>query len=140
MSGGSRETTGLGWLQKTPLVSLLFAVAIAAVPFLLGEPPAGSGARFDDAREEARDYFVRNPALDVDSFGALVLDPVWLSEARAAGGDGASKTDLRLPPRLRLLVQRKAVGPRFLPCRQQRSASGDRVARWGRRAWLGYLY
>ena len=72
MSGGSRETTGLGWLQKTPLVSLLFAVAIAAVPFLLGEPPTASGARFDGAREVVRDYFVRNPALDVDSVEALV--------------------------------------------------------------------
>lgn len=100
MSGGSRETTGLGWLQKTPLVSLLFAAAIAAAPFLLGEPPAGSRARFDDAREVARDYFVRNPALAVDSVGALVLDPVWLSEARAAGGDGASETDVRPPTRL----------------------------------------
>lgn len=90
----------MGWLQKTPLVSLLFAVAIAAVPFLLGEPPTVSGARFDGAREVARDYFVRNPALDVDSVGALVLDPGWLSAARSAGKDGASETDVPLPPRL----------------------------------------
>jgi len=105
VSGDPRETTGLGWLQKTPLVSLLFAVAIAAVPFLLGEPSTGSGARFDDARQAARDYFVRNPALDVDSVGALLLDAAWLSEARAAGEDAASESDVRLPPRLQARSQ-----------------------------------
>ncbi len=100
VSGLSRETTGLGWLQKTPLVSLLFAVAIAAVPFLLGDPSPGAGARFDDAREAARDYFVRNPSLDVDAVGELVLDGVWLAEARTAAAESGEASDVRLPPRL----------------------------------------
>lgn len=100
MSGDPRETTGLGWLRKTPLVSLLFAVAIAAVPFLLGDPSPGAGARFDAAREAARDYFVRNPALDVDAVGELVLDGAWLAEARAEAAEGESASDVRLPPRL----------------------------------------
>ena len=101
-SGIPRETTGLGWLQKTPLVSLLFVVAIAAVPFLLGEPSPGDAARFDNAREAARDYYVRNPALDVDAVGTLVLDPAWLEEARANAAleEAESTVDVRLPPRL----------------------------------------
>jgi len=100
--GPSRETTGLGWLQKTPLVSLLFAVAIAAVPFLLVDESPGVGARFDNAREEARAWFERNPQLEVDSVGALILDPVWLDEAlaTAAEREAESASDVRLPPRL----------------------------------------
>ena len=102
----------MGWLQKTPLVSLLFAVAIAAVPFLLGDPSPGSGARFDNAREAARDYFVRNPALDVDALGELVLDATWLAEARskAALAEAESASDVRLPPRLLARSQARLDG------------------------------
>ncbi|CAM9568238.1 unnamed protein product [Discosporangium mesarthrocarpum] len=92
--------TGLSWLQKMPLVSLLFAVAIAAVPFLVGDPSPGAGARFDNAREAARDYFVRNPALAVDAVGELVLDGAWLEATRAEAIESGSATDVHLPPRL----------------------------------------
>ncbi|MEM9174002.1 MAG: hypothetical protein AAGC67_02120, partial [Myxococcota bacterium] len=90
-SGIPRETIGLGWLQKTPLVSLLFVVAIAAVPFLLGDPSAGDAARFDNAREAARDYYARNPELVVDGVGERVLDVEWLTEARAAAAASAAE-------------------------------------------------
>ena len=92
----------MGWLQKTPLVSLLFAVAIAAVPFLLAEESPGVGTRVDNAREEARAWFERNPQLEVDSVGELILDPVWLDAAlaTAAESEAASAGDVRLPPRL----------------------------------------
>lgn len=100
--GPSRGTTRLGWLQKTPLVSLLFAVATAAVPFMLAEESPGVGARVGDTREEARAWFERNPELEVDSVGALILDPVWLGEAlaTAAESEAASASDARLPQRL----------------------------------------
>lgn len=92
----------MSWLQKTPLVSLLFAVAIAAVPTLLVEDTPGDLARFENAREDARAYFVRNPQLEVDTVGALILDPTWLEEARAAvaRAEAESVSDIRLPPRL----------------------------------------
>ncbi len=101
----------MGWLQKTPLVSLLFAVAIATVPFLLGDPSPGDRARFDDAREVARDYFVRNPTLEVDALGELVLDTNWLAEARsAAEAEVDSSADVRLPPRLLARSQARLDG------------------------------
>ena len=110
-SGKPGEKTGLGWLQKTPLVSLLFAVAIATVPFLLGDPAPGDRACFDDAREAARDYFVRNPALEVDALGELVLDTNWLVEARAAAEAGVDSSDeVLLPPRLLARSQARLDG------------------------------
>ncbi|MGB0618954.1 MAG: hypothetical protein ACPGVZ_05725 [Myxococcota bacterium] len=101
----------MGWLQKTPLVSLLFAVAIATVPFLLGDPSPGDRARFDDAREAARDYFVQNPVLEVGALGELVLDTNWLAEARAAAeAEVDSSADVRLPPRLLARSQARLDG------------------------------
>lgn len=93
----------LGWLQKTPIVSLLFAAAIAAVPFILSElsDQDAAATRFENAREEARDYFVRNPRLDVDPLGVFLLDAVWVAELREAeeASDSAS-SGVELPPRL----------------------------------------
>ena len=93
----------LGWLQKTPIVSLLFAAAIAAVPFILSElsDQDAAATRFENAREEARDYFVRNPRLDVDPLGEFLLDAVWVAELREAeeASDSAS-SGVELPSRL----------------------------------------
>ena len=92
----------LGWLQKTPIVSLLFAAAIAAVPFILSElsDQDAAATRFENAREEARDYFVHNPRLDVDPLGEFLLDAVWVAELREAeeASDSAS-SGVELPPR-----------------------------------------
>ena len=93
----------LGWLQKTPIVSLLFAAAMAAVPFILSEmsDQVGATVRFENAREDARDYLVRNPQLDVDTLGELLLDAEWVAELQdaQASSDPASN-GVDLPPRL----------------------------------------
>ena len=92
----------MGWLQKTPIVSLLFAVAIAAVPFILSElsDQDAAATRFENAREEARDYFARNPRLDVDPLGEFLLDAVWVAELRETeeASDSASSR-IELPSR-----------------------------------------
>ena len=93
----------LGWLQKTPIVSLLFAAAIAAVPFILSElsDQDAAATRFENAQEEARDYFVRNPELDVDPLGEFLLDAVWVAELREAEeASGSASSGVELPPRL----------------------------------------
>ena len=90
----------MGGLQKLPIVSLLIAVAMAAVPFLLADDPSRDVVRFEAAREDARDYFVRHPSLEVDTLGELVLDAGWLGEAREAAAASASSLDIRLPPRM----------------------------------------
>ena len=90
----------MDWLKKTPIVSLLFAVALAAVPVLL---PAEFGAARvgpDDAQALARSYLVRNPRLEVDPLGELILDPVWLEETRAAAAQTRGSADVQLPPRM----------------------------------------
>ena len=89
----------MGWLQKTPLVSLLFAVAIAAVPFLLAEESPGVGTRVDNAREEARAWFERNPQLEVDSVGEL--------KEVDGGADLAQALQLK-PMKEKLLLKRLA--------------------------------
>ena len=92
----------MGRLRKTPIVSLLFAVAIAAVPFLLARQPASQVAGFENAQEDAREYLARNPRLEIDPLGALMLGPEWLADFRvsteAEFAEGA--TEVVLPPRL----------------------------------------
>lgn len=90
----------MGGLKKLPIVSLLIAVAIAAVPFLLADDPSSEVARFEATQEDARDYFVRHPSLEVDTLGELVLDSGWLAQAREAAAASASSFDVRLPPRM----------------------------------------
>ena len=90
----------MGGLQKLPIVSLLVVVAMAVAPFLLADDPTREIARFEAAQEEARDYFVRHPALEVDALGELVLDSGWLAQAREAAAASASSLDIRLPPRM----------------------------------------
>ncbi len=90
----------MGGLQKLPFVSLLIAVAMAAAPFLLADDPSRDVARFEAAQEDARDYFVRHPSLEVDALGELVLDSGWLAEAREASAASGSSLEIRLPPRM----------------------------------------
>ncbi len=102
----------MGWFQKTPIVSLLFVVALVAVPMRLAEDRAGDLARFDNLRAEARQYLVRNPTLFVDSLGALMLEPGWLADMRAAAAARAADGDLpvELPPRLLARSQARLDG------------------------------
>ena len=97
----------MGWLRKMPIVSLLFAAAMAAVPFLLAQQPAdrlaaGQAAGFENAQTEAREYLARNPRLEIDALGVLMLGPEWLTDFRVAtaaeSAEGSS--DVVLPPRL----------------------------------------
>ena len=90
----------MDWLRKTPIVSLLFAVAIAAVPLLLAHDPVSAGAVFDKAREQAREYLTRNPRLELDNLGELVLDREWVTGMRTEQASAEGQLDVRLPPRL----------------------------------------
>ena len=74
----------MGWLQKLPIVSLLLVVAFAAVPFRLANDQGQTDVLFETSREKARTFLVRNPRLEVDTVGALILDPTWLAEMRSA--------------------------------------------------------
>ncbi len=99
-SARARETDHLSSLRRFPIVSLLLAVAIVAVPFLIQGDQGETGSRFETARSEARDFLVRNPRLEVDRLGELILDPRWLAEMRSAAGASESSTAVRLPPRM----------------------------------------
>lgn len=96
-----RETLELGWLQKMPLVSLLFAVSIAASPYLLVDEPAGADARFTSARAEARSWLERHPDLEVDPVGTAILEPLWVEETR----ETAQPAVPALSPRLHARAQ-----------------------------------
>lgn len=96
----------LGWLFKLPIVSLFLAAVVAAVPFLLAGDFVRDTATFEKAREEARSQVVRNPKLEVDSLGELILDPVWLAEARAANAAAAGgEAGVQLPARMLVRTQ-----------------------------------
>ncbi len=90
----------MGWLGKTPIVSLIFAAAMAAVCILLAQDPMASSTAFEGARDEAREYLVRSPRLEVDSLGELILDPTWIAGMRAAASGAESSVDIKLPPRM----------------------------------------
>jgi membrane associated rhomboid family serine protease len=81
-------------------VSLLVAVIIAAVPFLLASNPGEAGRQLENSRTEAREYLVRNSRLEVDTLGELILDPGWLAEMREAPAADEAAMDVRLPPRM----------------------------------------
>jgi membrane associated rhomboid family serine protease len=84
----------LRWLHKLPVVSVLIASAMIATPILLGADLGPNALRFEGAREEARSYLVRHPRLEVDALGELLLDPLWLAEARAAASQSSTAIDL----------------------------------------------
>lgn len=91
----------MSWRKNLPIVSVLFAVAIAVVPYRIASLDGGEGGSvFETSRERARTFIVRNPQLDVDTLGELVLDPTWLSEMRAAAGKAESAPRVELPERM----------------------------------------
>jgi membrane associated rhomboid family serine protease len=90
----------LGWPQKLPIVSLLLVVAFAAVPFGLSKDQGQSEALFEASREKARTFLVRNPRLEVDTLGGLILDPTWLVEMRSAAVESESGARIQLPARM----------------------------------------
>ena len=94
------ETDDLSWLRRFPIVSLLLALAIVAVPLSIQGDRGEAGARFEAARKQARDFLVRNPRLEVDRLGELILDPGWLAEMRSASAASGSTGGVRLPPRM----------------------------------------
>lgn len=100
------ETDELGWLARMPIVSVLIAVAMFAVPVFLGIDLGSGTAGFDQAREDARAYFVRNPRLDVDPIGERMLGAEWLAEALAASQ--LSGTDIPIDRTGRMFARSQA--------------------------------
>ncbi len=100
----------MGWLQKLPIVSLFLAVAFAAVPFRLASDQGQSGALFEASRESARTFLVRNPQLEVDKLGELILDPAWLVEMRGAAAKSEPRATLQLPARMLARSQARLDG------------------------------
>jgi hypothetical protein len=96
----------LAWSRKLPIVSLLVATAIVAVPFILTSEMRRSerlsGTLYESAREDARMFFVRNPKLEVDGAGALILGSEWLGELHAAVAiaEASSGNRIELPTRM----------------------------------------
>lgn len=89
----------MAWLRKTPIVSLLLAVALAAAPLLLAHDPGPSGPVFEDSRQEARAYLERNPRLELDLLGERILDSEWVAETGLASAATDSGLGVRLPSR-----------------------------------------
>ena len=100
----------MGWLQKLPIVSLFLAVAFAAVPFRLASDHGQSGALFEASRESARTFLVRNPQLEVDKLGELILDPAWLVEMRSAATKSEPRSTIQLPARMLARSQARLDG------------------------------
>jgi hypothetical protein len=100
----------LDWLRKVPIVSVMIAAAMIAVPILLGSEPGPTVTHFEEARDEAREFLVRNPQLEVDSLGTLILDSAWLEEAGAAADASDSSADVALPTRMLARSQAKLDG------------------------------
>jgi membrane associated rhomboid family serine protease len=100
----------VGWLQKLPIVSLFLAVAFAAVPFRLASDHGQSGALFEASRESARTFLVRNPQLEVDKVGELVLGPAWHVEMRSAAAKSQPGSTIQLPARILARSQARLDG------------------------------
>lgn len=96
--------------QKWPIISVLIAAAFIGAPILLGADNQFSSDRFEMARKEARNYWVAHPKLEVDAMGELILEPVWLEEARAAASASSSDFDIETPPRMMARAQAKLDG------------------------------
>lgn len=94
-------------LQKWPIISALIAAAFIGAPILIDGDRGLSLGRFEVARNEARDYWVSHPHLEVDSLGELILDSTWFDEARAASEASHSDFDIETPPRMMARAQAK---------------------------------
>jgi membrane associated rhomboid family serine protease len=120
----------LGWLKKLPIVSLLFATAIAVAPFWIGSMDGGRGnAAFEAAREDARAFLVRNPQLEVDRLGELIVDPAWLDEMRAAAEQSSAPGPIQLPARMLARSQARLDG--LIADAYQKRIAGDPAWRYG---------
>lgn len=90
----------MGGLRKTPIISLLFVVAMAAAAYLLAPDPTLEAATFGPAQVEAREYLVRHPRLEVDAVGESVLESDWLAQMRTAAARADRSLEVELPPRM----------------------------------------
>ncbi len=108
----------LGWPRKLPIVSLLVAAAIVAVPFILTsemrQSERLSGKRYESSREEARSFLVRNPKLEVDAVGALILGSEWLAEMRGSAAAAEANSGNRIDLPTRMLARSQARLDMFL--------------------------
>lgn len=100
----------MSWLQKVPIVSLLFALAIGLVPSWIASVDGESIEHFETSRERARTFLVRNPQLQVDARGELILDPTWLDEMRSAAANSDSAANVELPARMLARSQARLDG------------------------------
>lgn len=99
----------MGWLQKLPIVSLGLAVAMLAAPFVLVGDHAADRREYAEARSEAREYYARNPELEIDAVGRLILDPVWVEETReAVAAADAANGEIRVELPARMLARAQA--------------------------------
>lgn len=92
------------------MVSVLLAVAFVAVPYRLASEKQPSEDLVSATREEARAFLVRNPQLEVDALGELILDPTWLVEMRTAAVNSDSDAAIQLPARMLSRLQARLDG------------------------------
>ena len=100
----------MDWQKRTPIVSLLLVVAIAAVPFMLGNDPVVASAEFESVQAEAREYIAANPRLEVDRLGELTLGAAWLSELRETQSLSGNDGEIQLPARMLARSQARLDG------------------------------
>jgi hypothetical protein len=95
-----------------PFVTWLIVAAMVAVPAFLANETQQSGqpaiALYESAREDARNFLVRNPQLEVDSTGALILDADWLGEMRKAAAESEANAGTKVELRPRMLARSQA--------------------------------
>ncbi len=119
----------MGWPQKLPIVSLLLAVAIAVIAVRIASVDGYSGELFEVSREAARTFLVRNPNLEVDTLGELILDPTWVTEMRAAAANSESGATVRLPTRM--LARSQAQLDKLISKAYEQRIAGDPAWRFG---------
>lgn len=102
----------MSWPRKLPFVTWLIVAAMVAVPAFLANETQQSGqpaiALYESAREDARNFLVRNPQLEVDSTGALILDADWLGEMRKAAAESEANAGTKVELRPRMLARSQA--------------------------------
>lgn len=102
----------MSWPRKLPFVTLLIVAAMVAVPAFLANETQQSGqpaiALYESAREDARNFLVRNPQLEVDSTGALILDADWLGEMRKAAAESEANAGTKVELRPWMLARSQA--------------------------------
>jgi membrane associated rhomboid family serine protease len=119
----------LGWLQKLPIVSLLLAVALAVIPIRIASVDGQSGELFEVSRETARTFLVRNPQLEVDTLGELILEPTWVTEMRVAAANSESGATVRLPTRM--LARSQAQLDKLISKAYKQRIAGDPAWQFG---------